>query len=105
MHFVNPYQKSPATEWERKVDEQFHINAASPNPAERDRALVELQKTWSAAQPAFHLVADRRLVAVRRDYEVNGMALTGRADDPILDRTVIENVRLRKLVPAGSGGE
>jgi hypothetical protein len=30
---------------------------------------------------------------------VNGMALTGRAMDPILDRTVIENVRLRRLVP------
>ncbi len=99
MHFVNPYQKSPATEWERRVDEEFHIYATSPDPAERNRALLELQKSWSEAQPAFHLVVDRRLVAVRRDYEVNGLALTGRADDPLLDRTVIENLRLRKVVP------
>lgn len=103
MHFVNPYQESPATAWERRVDEQFHIYATSPDPAERDRALEDLQRTWSEAQPAFHLIVDRRLVVVRRDYEINGLALTGRADDPILDRTVIENVRLRKLVPRGDG--
>ena len=99
MHFVNPYQKSPATEWERRVDELFHLYTASPDVDERDRAILELQKVWSAAQPAFHLVNDRKLVAVRRDYEVNGMALTGRAADPILERTIIENVRLRRLVP------
>ncbi|MCA8993232.1 MAG: hypothetical protein KDA88_14680, partial [Planctomycetaceae bacterium] len=97
MHFVNPYQKSPATEWERSVDEYFHTFATSPDPVQRERAILELQKTWSAAQPAFHLVVDRKLVAVRRDYEVNGIALTGRASDPILDRTVIENVRLRRI--------
>jgi peptide/nickel transport system substrate-binding protein len=99
MHFVNPYQKSPATEWERRVDEDFKRYATSPDAAERDRAILDLQKTWSAAQPAFHLFNDRKLIAVRRDYEVNGMALTGRAMDPLLDRTVIENVRLRRLVP------
>jgi peptide/nickel transport system substrate-binding protein len=97
MHFVNPYQKTPATEWERKVDDFYKTYATSPDPAARDRAILELQKTWSAAQPAFHLLNDRKLVAVRRDYEVNGMALTGRSRDPILDRTIIENVRLRKL--------
>lgn len=101
MHFVNPRQKSPATDWERRVDEFFKVYATSPDPTARDRALVELQKTWVAAQPAFHLYNDRKLVAVRRDYEVNGLALTGRAADPILERTVIENVRLRRLVPVG----
>lgn len=99
MHFVNPYQKSPATEWERRVDELYKLYATSPDPAVRDKAILDLQKTWSAAQPAFHLLNDRKLVAVRRDYEVNGMALTGRSRDPILDRTIIENVRLRRLVP------
>jgi hypothetical protein len=65
----------------------------------RDQAILELQQTWVAAQPAFHLINDRRTVAVRRDYEVNGLALTGRAFDPVLQRTIIENVRLRRLVP------
>ena len=65
MHFVNPYQESPATQWERKVDELFHVYATSPDPTDRDRAMLELQKTWSAAQPAFHLVNNRILVAVR----------------------------------------
>lgn len=98
MHFVNPYQKSPATPWEKRVDELFKVYATSPDPAVRDRAIIELQTTWSAAQPAFHLYNDRMLVAVRRDYEINGLALTGRAADPVLERTVIENVRLRRLV-------
>jgi hypothetical protein len=65
----------------------------------RDRAILDVQKTWVAAQPAFHLINDRKLVAVRREYEVNGMALTGRSGDPILQRTVVENVRLRRLAP------
>jgi peptide/nickel transport system substrate-binding protein len=99
MHFVNPYQKSPATDWERRVDELYKVYATSPDVAARDRAILDLQKTWSYAQPAFHLLNDRKLVAVRRDYEVNGLALTGRASDPVLTRTVIEDVRLRRLAP------
>jgi peptide/nickel transport system substrate-binding protein len=99
MHFTNPYQKSPATEWERKVDDLFQLYATAPDAAVRQRAIVDLQKTWVAAQPAFHLYNDRKLVAVRRDYEINGMALTGRATDQILQRTVIENIRLRRIVP------
>ena len=99
MHFVNPYQKSPATDWERRVDELYQLYATSPDVAVRDRAILDVQKTWVTAQPAIHLINDRKTVAVRRDYEVNGMALTGRAIDPILQRTIIENVRLRQLVP------
>jgi peptide/nickel transport system substrate-binding protein len=97
MHFVNPYQKSPATDWEKRVDELFALYATAPEATVRDRAIIDLQKTWVAAQPAFHLYNDRKLVAVRRDYEVNGLVLTGRARDPILERTIIENVRLRRL--------
>jgi peptide/nickel transport system substrate-binding protein len=98
MHFVNPHQKSPATEWERRVDELYKLYSTAPDVAVRDRAILDVQKTWVAAQPAFHLINDSNMVAVRREYEVNGMALTGRATDPILQRTVIENVRLRRLV-------
>lgn len=101
MHFVNPYQKSPATVWERQVDELFATYATATDAAARRNAILEMQKVWSAAQPAFHLINDRTQVAVRRDYEVNGMALTSRAGDPILDRTVIESIRLRRLVPRG----
>lgn len=99
MHFVNPYQKSPATEWERKVDELFERYTTAPDAAAREKAIIEMQKTWVAAQPAFHLYTQKRLVAVRRDYEVNGLAPTGRAMDPILQRPIIENVRIRRVVP------
>jgi hypothetical protein len=61
--------------------------------------LIELQKDWVEAQPAFHLLGDSFPVAIRRDYEINGLALTPRAPDPVLTRTVIENIRLRHLVP------
>jgi peptide/nickel transport system substrate-binding protein len=97
MHFVNPYQKSPATAWEKKVDDLFKVYATSRDPAARDTALIDMQVAWSAAQPAFHLYNDRMMVAVRRDFEVNGLALTGRAADPVLERTVIENIRIRRL--------
>jgi peptide/nickel transport system substrate-binding protein len=97
MHFVNPYQKAPATDWERKVDELFERYATAPDPAVRDKAILEMQKVWVGAQPAFHLYNDQRLVAVRRDYEINGFGLTGRATDPILQRPIIEGIRMRRV--------
>jgi peptide/nickel transport system substrate-binding protein len=103
MHFVNPYQKTPATEWERRVDELYKLYATSADPAERDRAILDVQRTWVAAQPAFHLINDKKLLAVRHDREINGLALTGRASDPVLERTVIEGIRIRRLVPRSSG--
>ena len=97
MHFVNPHQKAPATEWELRVDELYQLYCTSPDIGVRDKAILDVQKTWVAAQPAFHLINDRRMVAIRREYEVNGMALTGRAIDPILQRTIIENIRVRQV--------
>ena len=97
MHFFHPYQSSPVTDWEKQVDDEYGVFATKSNPVEQQFALTQIQKTWVKAQPVFYLLNDRKLVAVRRDYEVNGMALTGRAADPILTRTVIENVRLRAL--------
>jgi peptide/nickel transport system substrate-binding protein len=97
MHFINPNQKSPATAWEARVDRDFKQFASSMDPTTQQHALLNMQKTWAQALPAFHLLNDRKLIAVRRDYEINGLAMTGRALDPILSRAVIPNVRLRKL--------
>jgi peptide/nickel transport system substrate-binding protein len=98
VHFFHPYQPAPATAWEKRVDQLFRRFAVSTDAGVRDQALLELQKTWTAAQPAVYLLNERKLVAVRRDCEINGLALTGRANEPVLERTVIENVRLRGLV-------
>lgn len=97
MHFFHPYQTAPGTEWEKDVDEGYQRFAIESDLVKQQKALDDVQKTWVKAQPVFYLLNDRKLVAVRRDFEVNGMALTGRAADPILTRTVIENVRLRVL--------
>jgi ABC-type transport system substrate-binding protein len=98
MHFVNPYQDTPATDWEKRVDALYHLYATSQDAAQRNRAILDVQKTWVSVQPAIHLLNDRKLVTVRHDSELNGPALTGRATDSILPRTVIEKVRLRRLV-------
>ena len=50
MHFVNPYQKSPATPWEKKVDELFKIYATSPDPQLAIGPSSICRTTWSAAQ-------------------------------------------------------
>ena len=99
VHFFHPYQQSPATAWEKRVDQLFDRYASLGDTAGRNRPLLELQEAWTAAQPAVHLLNERKLVAVRRDCEITGMALTGRSMEPVLERTVIENVRLRRLVP------
>lgn len=97
MHFFHPYQSSPGAPWEAKVDKAYERFAAESDPVKQQEALNEVQDVWVEAQPVFYLLNDRKLVAIRRDFEVNGVALTGRAADPILTRTVIENVRQRVL--------
>ena len=61
-HFWNPEQKTPATEWEKQIDEQMHVVTVANDPAERKRAFDEVQRVFGEHQPAIYFVAPRIFV-------------------------------------------
>ena len=61
-HFWNPQQKTPATEWEKQIDERMHTVTVSSDQAERKRAFDEVQRIFVEHQPAIYFVAARIFV-------------------------------------------
>ena len=61
-HFWNPEQKTPATAWEKAIDEQMHVLTVSNDTAERKRAFDEVQRIFVEHQPAIYFVAARTFV-------------------------------------------
>jgi peptide/nickel transport system substrate-binding protein len=56
-HFWNPEQKTPATDWERQIDQLMHTLAVSMAPADRTRAFDEVQRIFVEHEPAIYFVA------------------------------------------------
>ena len=63
-HIWNIGQKTPATAWERRIDELMTQQAASIDPAERTRLFRESQRVFSEQLPALYFAAPRVYVAV-----------------------------------------
>jgi peptide/nickel transport system substrate-binding protein len=62
-HVWNLEQKTPATDWERRIDELMTRQIASPDLAERKRLYDEVQKIFVEYLPVVYLVAPRIYVA------------------------------------------
>jgi peptide/nickel transport system substrate-binding protein len=62
-HFWNMAQKTPATEWERRIDELMMRQIASSDELERKRLFDEVQKVFSEHLPVVYFVAPRVYVA------------------------------------------
>jgi peptide/nickel transport system substrate-binding protein len=62
-HIWNPGQKTPATEWERQIDELMVRNSSAFDNAARKTAFVEAQKIFVAHQPMVYFAAPRVFVA------------------------------------------
>jgi peptide/nickel transport system substrate-binding protein len=62
-HVWNLEQKTPATEWERRIDELMTRQIASPDMAERRRLYDEVQKIFAEHLPIVYFVAPRVYVA------------------------------------------
>lgn len=63
-HIWNISQKTPATAWERQMDELLNRQAAAIDPAERVRLFREVQRVFSEHLPAMYFAAPRLFVAV-----------------------------------------
>jgi peptide/nickel transport system substrate-binding protein len=62
-HVWNLEQKTPATEWERRIDELMTRQIASPDMAERRRLYDDVQKIFAEHLPIVYFVAPRIYVA------------------------------------------
>ena len=62
-HPWNLEQKTPATDWERRIDELMMRQIASPDAAERKRLYDEVQQLFFEHQPIVYFVAPRIYVA------------------------------------------
>ena len=66
FHFWHPNQKTPATEWEARIDELMRKVASAPTLSERQQLFAEVQKIFGAQLPAIYFVAPRVTLAVSR---------------------------------------
>jgi peptide/nickel transport system substrate-binding protein len=63
LHFWNPSQPTPATPWERRIDELMHVQATDMNLARRQQAFAEVQKILGEELPSIYFVAPRVTLA------------------------------------------
>jgi peptide/nickel transport system substrate-binding protein len=64
FHFWNPRQKTPATEWERRVDALMRQQGSTPDLAERKRLFLEVQRIFAEELPAIYFVTPKVTLAV-----------------------------------------
>ena len=70
-HIWNLEQKTPATEWERRIDELMARQIASPDEAERKRLFDEVQKIFAEHLPIVYFAAPRIYRRARRSRVTN----------------------------------
>jgi peptide/nickel transport system substrate-binding protein len=63
FHFWNPSQPSPATEWERRIDDLMREQASAADLTRRQTAFLEVQRILAEELPLIYFVAPRIVVA------------------------------------------
>jgi peptide/nickel transport system substrate-binding protein len=63
FHVWHPGQASPATPWEKRIDELMTQQAATLDPAERRRLFAEVQREFNAHMPVLYFAAPRTFIA------------------------------------------
>ena len=64
FHLWHAEQESPATEWERRIDELMQRQAVAADPAERRRLFEEVQHVFNEHLPVICFAAPRLVVAM-----------------------------------------
>jgi peptide/nickel transport system substrate-binding protein len=64
LHFWNPGQAKPASDWERQIDALFTRQAATADLGERQRLFAEVERIYSEQMPAIYFVAPKTIIAV-----------------------------------------
>jgi len=69
LHMWNPRQKSPATDWEKRVDELFDLASSTTDKEERIKLYREAYKIIAQEQPLIFLVTPKSMLSVRNKFE------------------------------------
>ncbi|RME13291.1 MAG: ABC transporter substrate-binding protein [Aquificota bacterium] len=69
LHMWNPRQKSPQTEWEKRVDELFDRGATEINPEKRVALYREAYRIISMEQPMIFLTTPKSMLAAKKGFE------------------------------------
>ena len=64
MHFWNPSQVTPSTDWEARIDTLMQQQAASPDRAERRRLFTEAQQLMADHVPALWFAAQQVTIPI-----------------------------------------
>jgi peptide/nickel transport system substrate-binding protein len=64
FHQWNPSQRTPATEWERQIDDLMRRQAATPDQAARKALFDQVQRVFAEQQPMVQFAAPRIFVAM-----------------------------------------
>jgi peptide/nickel transport system substrate-binding protein len=67
-HTFYPQQKTPATEWEGKIDELVKQTEQTLDPGERKKLYGEIQRIWSEQCAEIGLIAERLGVAYKSKF-------------------------------------
>jgi peptide/nickel transport system substrate-binding protein len=59
MHFWNPAQQTPASDWERRIDELMRQQASLASLPERQRLFAEVQRIFGEELPALYFVVPK----------------------------------------------
>ncbi len=63
-HMWHPEQASPATDWERQIDELMTKQSATGDQAERVRLFREVQRVFAEQVPVLYFAAPRLYIGV-----------------------------------------
>jgi peptide/nickel transport system substrate-binding protein len=66
FHFWNPRQRSPSTEWERRIDALFQEQSVATGLASRQHLMAEAERVLADQLPAIYFVAPKVTLAVSR---------------------------------------
>jgi peptide/nickel transport system substrate-binding protein len=64
FHFWNPEQRTPATDWEARIDSVMREHAGSQDLQRRQQAFAEVQRIFARELPSIYFVAPRVMLAV-----------------------------------------
>jgi peptide/nickel transport system substrate-binding protein len=62
FHVWHPEQASPATPWERRIDDLMQQMVATFDEAQRTRLFAEVQREFAAARPVLYMAAPRVVI-------------------------------------------
>jgi peptide/nickel transport system substrate-binding protein len=64
FHFWNPQQVTPATDWERRIDDLMRQQSTTPQLADRQRLFAEVQRIFADELPGIYFVVPKVTLAV-----------------------------------------